>query len=152
MSTTNKALQAWVEEVAQLTQPEHIHWCDGSAEEFQSLVNQMVGTGELVPLNDETHPNCYLHRSHPSDVARTEHLTFICTRHKQDAGPNNHWMDPAEGHAKVDALFKGAMRGRTLYVIPYCMGPLDSPLARCGVEITDSAYVAANMKIMTRMG
>ncbi|MDX1656064.1 MAG: phosphoenolpyruvate carboxykinase (GTP) [Candidatus Competibacteraceae bacterium] len=152
ISTTNKALQAWVEEVARLTQPEHIHWCDGSEDEFQSLVNQMVGTGELVPLNDETHPNCYLHRSHPTDVARTEHLTFICTRHKQDAGPNNHWMDPAEGHAKVDALFNGAMRGRTLYVIPYCMGPIDSPLARCGVEITDSAYVAANMKIMTRMG
>ncbi len=152
MTTTNQALRDWVEEVARLTRPEHVHWCDGSEQEYQSLIDQMLGSGELIPLNDKTHPNCYLHRSHPTDVARTEHLTFICTRDRDAAGPNNHWMDPTEAHAKVDALFDGAMQGRTLYVIPYCMGPIDSPLARCGVEITDSPYVVANMRIMTRMG
>ena len=152
MSTTLQLLQDWVNDVAALTEPERIHWCDGSESEYQQLVNHMLAAGDLHALNSDTHPNCYLHRSHPSDVARTEHLTFVCTQHPEDAGPNNNWMDPKEGHAEVDALFKGAMRGRTLYVIPYCMGPIDSPLARCGVEITDSAYVAANMRIMTRMG
>src|SRR5690606_36290538 len=100
----------------------------------------------------ETHPNCHLHRSNPQDVARVGHLTFVCTRNKADAGPNNNWMDPAEAHAKMDALYAGCMRGRTMYVVPYCMGPIDSPLSRCGVEITDSPYVVANMRIMTRMG
>jgi phosphoenolpyruvate carboxykinase (GTP) len=112
----------------------------------------MLGSGDLISLNQQTHPNCYLHRSSPSDVARVEHLTFVCSRTKEDAGPNNIWMDPEEAHAKIDNLFRGAMRGRTLYVIPYCMGPIDSPYSRCGVEITDSAYVVANMRIMTRMG
>ncbi len=150
--TTNMALKAWVEEVASLTQPETIHWCTGSDAENQELVRQMLGSGDLIALNTETHPNCYLHRSDPSDVARVEHLTFVCTSAEADAGPNNHWMPPQEAHAKIDALFEGAMRGRTMYVIPYCMGPIDSPLARCGVEITDSPYVVANMRIMTRMG
>ena len=112
----------------------------------------MTESGDLLPLDQETYPDCYLHRSDPSDVARVEHLTFVCTDNEQDAGPNNHWMQPAKGHAKIDALFEGAMQGRTLYVIPYCMGPIDSPYARCGVEITDSAYVVVNMNLMTRMG
>lgn len=152
MTTNNATLQSWVDEVARLTRPDRIHWCDGSAEEYAELVQAMVQSGELLALNAETHPNCYLHRSHPTDVARTEHLTFICTEEREDAGPNNNWIPPAEAHAKIDALFAGCMQGRTLYVVPYCMGPIDSPLARCGVEITDSAYVVANMRIMTRMG
>ena len=152
MSSQLAALNQWVEEVARLTQADTIHWCDGSAAEYNMLVSQMLATGELHALNAETHPNCYLHRSHPSDVARVEHLTFVCTTDRSDAGPNNHWMSPADAHAKMDGLCDGCMRGRTLYVVPYCMGPLDSPLSRCGVEITDSAYVVANMRIMTRMG
>jgi len=146
------ALNQWVESVAALTQPQAIHWCDGSAAEYQSLVDGMLATGDLLALNPTIHPRSYLHRSHPGDVARVEHLTYVCTPQREDAGPNNPWMSPAEAHAKMDALFAGCMRGRTLYVVPYCMGPIDSPLARCGVEITDSAYVAANMRIMTRMG
>ena len=146
------ALNAWVAEVAALTQPDNIHWCDGSDAENARLTQQMLADGTLLPLNPETHPHSWLHRSSPSDVARVEHLTFVCTPQQEDAGPNNHWMAPAEAHAKMDALFAGCMRGRTLYVIPYCMGPIDSPLSRCGVEITDSPYVVANMRIMTRMG
>ncbi|MFN2301755.1 MAG: phosphoenolpyruvate carboxykinase, partial [Gammaproteobacteria bacterium] len=134
MTTTNKLLLAWVDEVARLTKPDRIHWCDGSDEENAALIEQMLESGDLIKLNKDTHPNCFLHRSDPSDVARTEHLTFVCTENEADAGPNNHWMSPADGHAKVDALFDGAMQGRTMYVIPYCMGPIDSPLARCGVE------------------
>jgi phosphoenolpyruvate carboxykinase (GTP) len=143
---------AWVDEVARLTQPEKIYWCDGSAEEFKSLERQLIAAKELLPLNQSAYPGCYLYRSDPSDVARVEHLTFVCTREREDAGPNNHWMSPADAHAKMDALFAGCMKGRTLYVVPYCMGPIDSPFARCGVEITDSAYVVLNMKLMTRMG
>jgi phosphoenolpyruvate carboxykinase (GTP) len=145
-------LNQWVLEVALLTQPDRIQWCDGSDSEFATLTAMMEADGTLLPLNPQTHPRSWLHRSHPDDVARVEHLTFICTEEREDVGPNNHWMDPAEGHARMDALFKGCMRGRTMYVIPYCMGPIDSPLSRCGVEITDSPYVVANMRIMTRMG
>ncbi len=152
MSTSNKALATWVSEVAALTQPDNIVWCDGSTEEYDRLIKEMCETGILDPLNSETYPDCYLHLSSPSDVARVEHLTFVCTDEKEDAGPNNNWMAPADGHAKVDPLFDGCMKGRTMYVIPYCMGPIASPLARCGVEITDSPYVVANMHIMTRMG
>jgi phosphoenolpyruvate carboxykinase (GTP) len=151
-TTTNPALAAWVEEAAALTQPDSIRWCDGSDEEYGELLKLMLSTGTLEALNPTTHPNCYLHRSDPSDVARVEHLTFVCTPERDDAGPNNHWMAPADAHARIDELFRGCMRGRTLYVIPYCMGPIDSPLSRCGVEITDSPYVVANMKLMTRMG
>ncbi len=151
-ASTLAALADWVAEVAALTRPAAIHWCDGSAAESAALHARMRSDGTLIPLNPDTHPNCWLHRSHPDDVARVEHLTFICTPGRDDAGPNNHWMAPAEAHARIDALFDGCMRGRTLYVIPYCMGPIDSPLARCGVEITDSPYVVANMRIMTRMG
>ncbi|HEV8695561.1 MAG TPA: phosphoenolpyruvate carboxykinase (GTP) [Lysobacter sp.] len=146
------ALNEWVAQVAALTKPDAIHWCDGSDTEIAALTAQMEADGTLIPLNPETHPRSWLHRSHPDDVARVEHLTFVCTPQQDDAGPNNHWMSPADGHAKVDALFDGCMKGRTLYVIPYCMGPIDSPLSRCGVEITDSPYVVANMRIMTRMG
>ncbi len=151
-NTSNVALAEWVASVAQLTEPEQIQWCTGSAAENQQLTELLLETGDFKALNPDTHPGCYLHLSDPDDVARVEHLTFICTPEEADAGPNNNWMEPAEAHAKIDALYRGAMRGRTMYVIPYCMGPIDSPLSRCGVEITDSAYVVANMRIMTRMG
>jgi phosphoenolpyruvate carboxykinase (GTP) len=150
--TSLASLREWVQSVAALTQPARIEWCDGSDEENARLVAMMLDTGDLLRLNPDTHPDCYLHRSSPSDVARVEHLTFVCTPTHDEAGPNNHWMAPAEAHAKMDALYAGCMRGRTMYVVPYCMGPIDSPLARCGVEITDSPYVVANMRIMTRMG
>jgi phosphoenolpyruvate carboxykinase (GTP) len=152
MTTRLSALQDWVDSVAKLTQPEDIHWCNGSESEYKRLVNQMHRTGDLVELDQETYPHCYLHRSDPSDVARVEHLTYVCTRNRGDAGENNNWMDPDEAHRKIDALFEGVMPGRTMYVIPYCMGPIDSPYARLGVEITDSPYVVINMKLMTRMG
>jgi phosphoenolpyruvate carboxykinase (GTP) len=150
--TKHEELLAWVEETAKLTQPERIHWCDGSKQEYDALVETMVAGGDLIRLNPETHPGCTLHRSNPTDVARTEHLTFVCTVNKENAGPNNNWMEPREAHEKVDALFAGSMKGRTMYVVPYVMGPITSPYARAGVEITDSAYVAASMRIMTRMG
>jgi len=146
------ALNDWVAEVAALTRPDAIHWCDGSDAENAALITRMQADGTLLPLNGDTHPDSWLHRSHPDDVARVEHLTFVCTSARDDAGPNNHWMAPSDGHARMDALFDGCMRGRTMYVVPYCMGPIDSPLSRCGVEITDSPYVVANMRIMTRMG
>ena len=146
------ALNDWVAEVVALTCPDRVHWCDGSQAEFDALTDKMQADGTLVALNGQTHPGSWLHRSDPDDVARVEHLTFVCHSDRDDAGPNNHWMDPAEAHAKIDALFDGCMQGRTMYVIPYCMGPIDSPLSRCGVEITDSPYVVANMRIMTRMG
>ena len=152
MPTTHPELARWVDEVARLTRPDIIHWCTGSPEEADALTRLMLEKGEFIELNQETHPGCYLHRSDPQDVARVEHLTFICTPEKEDAGPNNHWMAPDEAHAKMDALFDGCMQGRTMYVIPYCMGPIDSPLSRCGVEITDSPYVVQNMRLMTRMG
>ncbi len=152
LSQVSRAVTDWVESVAALTQPDGIHWCDGSDEEFRMLRAELVARGELLKLNPESFPDCFLARSHPSDVARVEHLTFVCTRKREDAGPNNHWMDPAEAHAKMRDLFQGCMKGRTLYVVPYCMGPVDSPYSRCGVEITDSAYVVINMALMTRMG
>jgi phosphoenolpyruvate carboxykinase (GTP) len=152
LASINRGVAAWVEEVAKLTQPGKIYWCDGSDVQFQALQRELVAGKQLLPLNPKSFPGCVLSRSHPSDVARVEHLTFVCTRNKDDAGPNNHWMAPAEAHAKMDALFAGCMKGRTLYVVPYCMGPIDSPFSRCGVEITDSAYVVLNMQLMTRMG
>jgi phosphoenolpyruvate carboxykinase (GTP) len=146
------ALQTWVDQVASRTQPDTIHWCTGTDSEYQQLVASMLEDGTLSSLNEEQYPNCYLHLSDPSDVARVEHLTIVCTDEEEDAGPNNHWMSPAAAHEKIDALFEGCMKGRTLYVIPYCMGPMGSPFSRCGVEITDSPYVVINMKLMTRMG
>jgi len=148
----NSALKSWVDDVAALTKPSGIHWCDGSEAENARLIEEMLASGTLHRLNAEKHPNCYLHRSDPSDVARTEHLTFICSKEQADAGPNNNWMSPEEAKKKLTPLYDGAMRGRTLYVVPYVMGPLGSPLSKVGVEITDSPYVVANMRIMTRMG
>jgi phosphoenolpyruvate carboxykinase (GTP) len=148
----SRAVADWVSSVCELTQPRAVHWCEGSEVEARELANQLLERGELRALNAEHFPGCHLYRSDPNDVARVEHVTYICTRSQQDAGPNNHWMDPQQAHERMRELFRGCMRERTLYVIPYCMGPLDSPLARCGVEITDSAYVVLNMRIMTRAG
>ncbi len=152
ISQISPAVRQWVDEVAKLTRPDRIYWCDGSAEEYRRLVQELVARNELLPLNAEEFPNCFLARSNPNDVARVEHLTFICTPSKEDAGPNNNWIDPKEARARMRSLFDGCMRGRTLYVVPYCMGPIDSPYSRCGVEITDSGYVAVNMMLMTRTG
>lgn len=152
LDSLSPAVTAWVNEVARLTRPERIYWCDGTELEFQRLERELVAKNELLPLNETTNPGCFLSRSDPSDVARVEHLTYVCTQKQEDAGPNNHWIAPDVAHARMDALFDGCMQGRTLYVVPYCMGPIASPFARCGVEITDSAYVVLNMKLMTRMG
>jgi phosphoenolpyruvate carboxykinase (GTP) len=152
MTSKLKALQSWVDQIAAQTQPDAIRWCTGSDAEYQEMIDKMLADGTMTTLNAETYPNCYLHLSDPSDVARVEHLTFVCTAEREDAGPNNHWMSPQDGHAKIDALFAGCMKGRTMYVLPYCMGPIGSPYSRCGVEITDSPYVVVNMKLMTRMG
>jgi len=148
----NQSLSAWVSEVARQTEPERVVWCDGSEEEYRGLVQQMLADGTLHELDQAAYPGCYLHRSHPSDVARTEHLTYISSEHAEDAGPTNNWMAAADAHEKVGRLFDRSMRGRTMYVVPYLMGPVGSPFSKVGVEITDSAYVAASMKIMTRMG
>jgi phosphoenolpyruvate carboxykinase (GTP) len=152
MTTRLKSLRDWVAEVAELTGPDRIHWCDGTEQEYRKLLDEMLDSGTLLELNQDTYPGCYLHRSDPEDVARVEHLTFVCTKNQADAGPNNNWKAPAEAKELMTSLFSGSMRGRTMYVIPYCMGPLDSPYARCGVEITDSPYVVANMYLMTRIG
>jgi phosphoenolpyruvate carboxykinase (GTP) len=150
--SANRALNAWVEECARLCKPDRIHWVDGSDAEHERLVAEMLASGTLHALNHQEYPNSYLHRSDPSDVARTEHLTFICTERQEDTGPTNNWMLPADAKRKVGAVFDGAMRGRTMYVIPYVMGPLGSAISKVGVELTDSPYVVANMRIMTRMG
>ena len=151
-SLAPEAVDRWVHEVARLTEPARIHWCTGTEAEAAELTALLVKSGEFTRLNAERFPGCYVYRSNPNDVARVEHLTFVCTRSEADAGPNNLWMAPDAAHRKMDALFAGAMRNRTLYVVPYCMGPIDSPYARCGVEITDSPYVVLNMRMMTRMG
>jgi phosphoenolpyruvate carboxykinase (GTP) len=152
LASLNRDVANWVDEVARLTKPDRIYWCDGSESEFQMLERELVAQKEMLPLNQSEFPGCHLYRSNPSDVARVEHLTFVCTQDQEDAGPNNNWMAPAAAHQKMDSLFAGCMKGRTLYVVPYCMGPIDSPFSRCGVEITDSAYVVLNMQLMTRMG
>ena len=144
--------ERWVEQTAGLTKPAHVEWCDGSKAEYDRLIESMLGDGTLLPLNPASYPDCYLHRSHPSDVARTEGLTFICTTHKDDAGPTNNWMAPADAKAKVGGWLRGAMRDRTMYVIPYLMGPAGSTMSRVGIMVTDSAYVVASMHIMTRVG
>jgi phosphoenolpyruvate carboxykinase (GTP) len=150
--TTNKQLLSWVAEMAKLTQPDQIVWCDGSDAENARLTEQAVGLGVLTPLNQEKAPGCYYSRSNANDVARVEHLTFICTPTKEEAGPTNNWMAPADAYAKLGKLFDGSMKGRTMYVVPYVMGPLGSPMSKVGIELTDSIYVVLNMRIMTRMG
>jgi phosphoenolpyruvate carboxykinase (GTP) len=145
-------LENWVEESARLTKPAKIVWCDGSEAENERLTADMVRDGTFIELNQKTFPNCHLHRSNPNDVARTEQLTFICTQKKEDAGPTNNWMAPGEAKDKLRPLFDGSMKGRTMYVVPYILGPEKSPYSKIGVEITDSAYVAASMRIMSRMG
>jgi phosphoenolpyruvate carboxykinase (GTP) len=150
--TENQKLLAWVKEMAQLTKPDNIVWCDGSEEEKRRLTELAVKEGVLEPLDHKKLPGCYLHRSNPNDVARVENLTFICTPKKEDAGPTNNWMAPSEAYAKLRGLFDGSMKGRTMYVVPYVMGPIGSPLAKVGIELTDSVYVVLNMRIMTRMG
>jgi phosphoenolpyruvate carboxykinase (GTP) len=145
-------VERWVDEVTRLTTPQRVVWCDGSAAENDRLVEGMLADGTLLRLDPHAAPGCTLHRSHPQDVARTEHLTFIASRSRDDAGPTNNWMAPLEAKEKVGALFAGAMRGRTLYVVPYLMGPPGSPFSKVGIEATDSPYVVANMRIMTRMG
>ncbi len=149
---TNSHIQKWVKDMAAMCQPDDIYWCDGSEEEKENLTSVALKSGDLIALNQKKLPGCYLHRSAVNDVARTENLTFICTEQREEAGPNNNWMAPGESYDRLAKIFSGAMRGRTLYVIPFLMGPASSPFSKVGIQITDSVYVVLNMRLMTRMG
>ncbi len=151
-TTEHKELKAWVDEMAKMCQPDSIYWCDGSEKEYTELLETMVKSGQATKLNQEKRPGCYLFRSHPSDVARVENRTFIASKKEEDAGPTNNWVDPVELKATMTKSYTGCMKGRTMYVIPFSMGPIGSPISKIGVEITDSAYVVVNMRIMTRIG
>src|SRR5215470_10928808 len=148
----NTFIEKWVKEMAAMCQPDDVFWCDGSEAERERLTESAVKCGDLMPLNQKKLPGCYLHRSALNDVARTENLTFVCTQQQEEAGPNNNWMAPAESYDKLGKIFSGSMRGRTMYVIPFLMGPQGSPFSKVGIQVTDSIYVVLNMRIMTRMG
>ncbi|MDE6149041.1 MAG: phosphoenolpyruvate carboxykinase (GTP), partial [Ruminococcus sp.] len=150
--TKNPNVNAWVDEMIALTKPDNVVWIDGSDEQLQSLREEALSTGEMTLMNQDEYPGCLYHRTLPNDVARVEDRTFICTKNEEDAGPTNNWCDPKEMYAKLTPMYDGVMKGRTMYVIPYSMGPIGSPLAKVGVELTDSIYVVLNMDIMTRMG
>ena len=152
LEVKNLNLERWVKDVAELTQPDRVFWCDGSEEEGRRMIGEAERAGILRKLNGEKFPGCYLSRSNPSDVARVEHLTFICTPRQEDAGPTNNWMSPEDAKAKVEPIFRGSMKGRTMYVVPYLMGPVGSPFSQVGIEVTDSIYVVINMRIMCRVG
>jgi phosphoenolpyruvate carboxykinase (GTP) len=148
---SNKAVEAWVNEIAELTKPDNIVWIDGSEEEKERLTREAADSGEIKILNQDLLPGCIYHRTAENDVARVEHLTFICTSKQEDAGPTNNWMSPSDAYDKLGKLFDGSMKGRTMYAIPYLMGPAASEFSKVGIELTDSIYVVLNMRIMTRM-
>ena len=150
--TRHQELQAWVEEMAALCQPDSVVWIDGSDEEFERLTTEAVAGGEVSPLNQEKLPGCLYHRTAVNDVARTEDLTYICTKLQADAGPTNNWMSPEEGYRRASEILRGSMKGRTMYVVPFSMGPVGSPFSKIGMELTDSIYVVLNMRIMTHVG